>query len=225
MRFNRTEHYFNACRDYRAALRDIWAQHDKAMERIEAYKGSTGYDKEAAEIDKQRREATEALQSEYSNRFNNILEGMRQSATSRPMTAPTQEQLALLQALKMREKVTKDELEQAARTLKDSPVSLSVLDEIAAKNDIHGAHYGAESTSGILEAVDGLAESAKRLCRLDKCDSKQEQVARASIYSPDHDSNALYSFRVDTDFDNEAACIEFMGGVSNMQSFRDAVNE
>lgn len=37
--------------------------------------------------------------------------------------------------------------------------------------------------------------------------------------------DAFYSFRVDKDFDNEAACIEYMGGVRNMQSFRDAVNE
>lgn len=226
MRFNRTEHYYNACREYRAALREIWASYDKEMQRIEQYRGSKGYEKEAAELESKRKEAVSALQAEYRGRFNNILEGMRQSATSRPMTAPTQEELALLQALKMREKVSRDELEQAARTLKDSPVSLSVLNEIAAKSEVLGVHFTNESTSSILEAVDGLAESAKRLCALDKCDSKQEQAARASKYSPDFKGvDAFYSFRVDTDFDNEAACIEFMGGVRNMQSFRDAVNE
>ena len=225
MRFNRTEHYYNAVTEYRAALRAIWAKYDTAMQRIEAYKGSKGYDKDAAAIEKERKEATAALQSEYRDRFNNILEGMRQSATTRPMVAPTQEQLALLQALKMRDKVSRDELEQAAITLKESPVSLSVLAEIAEKNEVRGLHFNGESTSSILEAVDGLAESAKRLCKLDKCDSKGEQAARASIYNPEHTTDALYSFRVDTDFDNEAACIEFMGGVRNMQSFRDAVNE
>ena len=225
MRFNRTEHYYNAVQSYREGLRAIWADYDKAMQRIEAYKGSTGHDKEAKELENKRKEATAALQSEYRGKFDNILQGMRQSATTRPMVAPTQEQLALLQALKMRDKLTREELEQAARTLKDSPVSLSVLDEIATKNELLGLHFGAESTSGILAAIDGLAESAKRICALDKCDSKAEMVARKSIYSPDYDSNALYSFRVDTDFSNEAEALEFLGGIRNMQSFRDAVNE
>ena len=38
-------------------------------------------------------------------------------------TADMQEELALLQALKMRDKISRDELEQAGRTLKDSPVT------------------------------------------------------------------------------------------------------
>ena len=35
MRFNRTEHYYNAVQSYREGLRAIWADYDKAMQRIE----------------------------------------------------------------------------------------------------------------------------------------------------------------------------------------------
>ena len=68
MRFNRTEHYYNACREYRAALREIWASYDKEMQRIEQYRGSKGYEKEAAELESKRKEAVSALQAEYSRK-------------------------------------------------------------------------------------------------------------------------------------------------------------
>lgn len=225
MHFERTRHYFEAVKGYRSGLRDIWGKHDADMRRLEQYKGSKGYEKEVKDLVKGRKSAVEALQREYVKRFSSILSGMRESATSRPMIAPTPEELALLQALKMREKISVDELEQAARTLKKNPICLSVLDEIAEKNEIRGVHYGAESTASVMEHIDSLAESAKRICALDKCDSRQEMVARASIYSPEHTENALYSFQVDRDFISEEDALAYLGGVNNTQAFREAVNE
>ena len=232
MHFERTRHYYEACTGYRQGLRGIWADFDKKMQQLERYKGSAGYEKEKAEAEKARDAAITALQTEYRDKFNGILKGMRESATTRSMTPPTQEQLALLQALKMRDKISRDELEQAGRTLKDSPVCLSVLQEIAqnlmektGSHQYYGLRFETESTSGILSCIDGLAESAKRICGLKKCDSRADMAARSSIYNPEWESNAMYAFRVDKDVNSTREAMEFYGGVQNLESFEAAVNE
>ncbi len=222
---DRTRIYFEHARDYRAKLRGIWEEYGKAEKELEPYKGSAGYNNDVAEAAKTRDAAITSLQNEYREKFDVVLKGMRQSATSRPMTAPTPEQLALLQALKMRETISRDELEQAGRTLKDSSVCLSVLDEIAMRQGYAGLRFGGESTAAILAHVDELTASAKKLCALNKPDSRREMVARKSIYSVDRDDNAMYSFSVDRDIDSMTDCMRLFGSVGDIESFAEAVNE
>ena len=222
--FERTRHYFEAVKNYRQKLSDIWAEYDAGMKNLERYKGSAGYSKEAAELERKRQEAIQATQVEFRAHFANIVQYMRECATSRSMDAPTQEQLNLLTALKMREKISRDELQQAAKTLKDSPVCLSVLDEIAGKLEYYGLHFGGESTSSILSHIDTLADSAARLCKLDKPNSRAEQAARASVYSPNYDPNAFYSFRVDQDPADVKDAMRTFGDVGDYDSFAAAVN-
>ena len=224
MHFERTRHFFEAVNDHRTGLRGLHGKYDADLKNLEQYKGSKGYDKEVAEIEKKRKEALVDFRNRQAKRFNEILDGMRESATSRPMIAPTPEELALLQTLKMRDKIGRDELEQAARTLKNSPVGLSVLNEIAEKNEIRGVHFGEESTASVMAHIDALAESAKRLIALERCDSKQEMIARANIHNPEHTNDALYSFTADRDYISEEDALAYMGGVDNLESFRDAVN-
>lgn len=232
MHLERTKHYYEACTGYRQSLRNIWKDFDTKMQQLEKYKGSAGFEKDKAAAEKERDAAIKAVQSEYADRFNDILKGMRKSATTRSMTPPTQEQLALLQALKMRHKISRDELEQAGRTLKENPVCLSVLEEIAqdlidktGSNEYYGLNFVTESTNGILSCIDGLTESAKRICSLNKCDSRADMAAHKSIYNPAYSHDALYSFRVDKDVSSTREAMELFGGVSNLESFEAAVNE
>ena len=220
----RTRNYFETVKSYREKLAAIWAEYEAGMQKIEAYKGSSGYEKDAGELESTRLEAIKATQKEYTTRFRGITNGMRMSAKSRSMETPTTEQLNLLTALKMRDNISRDELEQAGRTLKDSPVCLSVLDEIAAKMDLHTLHFSAESTSSIMKHIDTLEESARRICALDKPNSRAEQAARASIYNPEWTANAFYSFRVDKDVDTEAEAMTTFGGVDDFGTFAQAVN-
>lgn len=233
MHFERTRHYYNACKEYRQKLRGIWAAYEKKMQSVEQYKGSAGYEKDKAKAERERDAAISELQQEYRKSFTNIIDGMRTSATTRSMVPPTQDELALLQALKMRDHISRDELEQAGRTFKNSPVCLSVLEEIVQnltdKHSTHeyvGLHFATESTKGIMRCIDELEESAKRICKLDKCDSKSEMLERRNIYNPGHvDAVSLYSFRVDHDVDSIGDAMSFFGGVRNLESFEAAVNE
>lgn len=233
MHFERTRHYYNACTEYRQRLREIWAAYEKKMQSVEQYRGSVGFEKDKAKAERERDAAISELQKDYSKRFTNIIDGMRTSATTRSMVPPTQDELALLQALKMRDRISRDELEQAGRTFKNSPVCLSVLEEIVQDlSDRHGARdylglrFATESTRGIMKCIDDLEESAKRICKLDKCDSKAEMLERRNIYNPGHvDAVSLYSFRVDHDVDSIGDAMSFFGGVRNLESFEAAVNE
>ena len=224
MKFERTKHYFDAACGYRKGLREAWSKYNEAMAKLEKFKGSAGYDEDAKRLEDARKEAVSILQAEYAHKFDVIIEGMRDSAKNRPMTAPTAEELNLLTALKMREQITADELSAAAITLQNSPVALSILDEIAKKQDIHGFHCGVESTASILAKIDSLREAAKRIVTLEKPDSRREMIAKANIHSPEHNHDALYSFQYDRDFISANDCLAYCGGVNDMESFAEAVN-
>lgn len=224
MKFERTKHYFDAVCGYRRGLREVWSKYNEAMAKLEKFKGSAGYDEDAKRLEDARKEAVRGLQAEYAHKFDVIIDGMRESAKNRPMTAPTAEELNLLTALKMREQITSDELSAAAITLQNSPVALSILDEIAKKQDIHGFHCGTESTASILAKIDSLREAAKRIVTLEKPDSRREMVAKANIHNPDYTHDALYSFQYDRDFISANDCMAYCGGVNDMDSFSEAVN-
>ncbi|RKM60498.1 hypothetical protein D6855_07215 [Butyrivibrio sp. CB08] len=221
---NRTKQFYDLTMKYRKGLNEINDKYDAELAKIDKYRGSAGYDKDRDSIEHRRKDAIAAFQNERLTAFLTIIDEMRKTAKSRTMTAPTSEELALLQALKMRDNIGKDELEQASRTLRNCPVGLSILDEIAKKNDVMGVRFGAESTDSILNHINSLEESAKRLCALDRCDSRQEMLLRRNIHGADYDPQALYSFAVDRDFISENDALTFMGGVTDLDSFRDAVN-
>lgn len=232
MHFERTRHYHDAACSYREALRGIWNEYGETLHKLEKYRGSPGYAEETEAAERRRNEAIKALQDTYREKFAHIIAGMRESATTRTMEPPTQEQLALLQTLKMREKISPAELEQAGRTLRNSPVSLSVLQEIAQEmgkrtksHEYNSLHFVTESTSGILSCIGELEESARRICKLDKCDSRQDMTRRASVHSPEYSHDALYSFRVDHDVASVREAMKYFGGVENLDSFEAAVNE
>ena len=221
----RTEHYFDLVKNYRAELRRIWSVYEKTVIDLERYKGSIGYSEEITKAENKRNAAISDLQGEYLTRFASVVAGMKESALNVAMVAPTQEQLAILSALKMRENLTREELEQAGRSLRSCPVALAVVDELAKKHEIHGVHnYGGESTSAILEHVAELTENGRRLCELTRCDSRQEMAERASVWSADYDPAAMRSFRVDTDPETEARCLSVFGSVDDLSGFQNAVN-
>lgn len=220
----RTRDYFQTAMSFRESLKAINADHKKKLDRLEAYKGSRGYNDDVAKAEKERKEKIAALQSEYRTKFDSILRGMRETALSRPMAAPSQEQLNLLSALRMRKKVSSDELRQAARTLESSPLALSVLDDIAHDQGHLGMTFGRETTETIVKHIDSLRTSAGRICRMEKTDDRVDMARRASVFQPDHDDQAIELFRVDRDFSCAEDCLAYLGGVTDYKSFSEAVD-
>ena len=73
---------------------------------------------------------------------------MSEANGKRGVTPPTADQLAILQALKMRDTVTEKELARAANSCADNAMCISVINELAKKNGIiRGFHCTAKELS------------------------------------------------------------------------------
>ena len=221
---DRTGHYYHTVVKHREQLKKIWESYSTQMQKLEPHKGSIYYETQAAQAAKERDTAISALQTSTGKDLVEIIAGMRESAQNRPMEAPTSGQLALLQALKMRDSISRSELEQASRTLKDSPVCLSVLQELVEKNGYMGMRFAAESTESIEKHIDSLARAAQKIVKLTKPDSRREAAAKAFPSSPDFTPMATDTMMIDRDFSSEEEILAYCGNVDNVQAFRVAVN-
>ena len=221
---SRTKAYYDAVASFRESLRRIDKEHREGLSRIEKYKGSAAYTEELSKLEAKRKDAVKQAQGTASQAFSKVLTEMREAATSRPMTAPTPEVLSILQVLKMRSKISADELQQAARTVGDCPLALSVLDELAQDHGHMGLHFGKESTDSILKHIDSLSASAGKITRMEAVDKKREAVEASSPYSVNYKPGALELFAVDRDFISEQDALAWLGGVVDYDTFSKAVN-
>lgn len=225
---DRTKAYFETYKGHRAALTAIWETFDKAMKAIEPYKGSAGYTRDKKALEKTRDDAITALNVEYSGKFTDIINGMLASVDMVKAKAPTADMLAILQALKLRKKVSKSELLQAARALRDNPLALGALDEIAKENHVGGvlADFGGESTASVNEHVKRLHSMAGRMMELRRPNSRHdmERAALAEMRLNGSGINPMRAFIVDRDIESEDEAISYFGGVNNLSIFKDFVN-
>lgn len=217
----RTQQYHDTVVKFRQDLADVWEEYNTKVKRLDKYKGSSGYAKDLQKLQQERDQKIKSLQMWVSDELNGVIKGMTDSATNKSMIAPSAEQIALLQALKMREKISRHELEQAGRTLKDSPVCLSVLQEIAGKMGLRGVRLGAESTESILSHIDSLADSARRISQIDDPGNRGKHMNDQDM-TP---SQRVYTFRVNRDPVDMADSMEYFGGVEDLPSFESAVND
>ncbi len=221
---SRTKTYYDAVASFRESLRRIDKDHKDGLSRIEKYKGSAAYTEELEKLETKRRNAIKQAQGTASAEFSKVLSEMREAATSRPMIAPTPEVLSILQVLKMRSNISADELRQAALTVGECPLALSVLDELAQDHGHMGLHFGKESTDSILKHIDHLSKSAGKITRMEAVDQKREAVEASSPYSASYRPGALELFAVDRDFKSEQDALAWLGGVVDYDTFSKAVN-
>lgn len=145
---------------------EINGEYETGIKKIEQYKGSDYYRDTKKKLTAERDAAIAAMREKHGLAFREIIKEMRDKASSRTVVAPTPDQLAVLQALKMRNKVDLEELKQAARTMTECPLALSVLTEIAHDNGHPGISFNKELTPDyISKKIDNLERSSWALLR------------------------------------------------------------
>lgn len=225
---NRIQDYYNAYCGHRAALRAAWDAYNKGVQALEPYKGSAGYSDSVNQLRDKREAAITAARVKYANEFNSAVSGMRASIDGIVMPAVTDEQMNVLAVLKMRNKVTRDEVKQAARAVADNPVALGVVYEVAETNGFHSLRgvIGGESADSARRCIDKLAASARELIALDKVDARKERGINAmrEISQGGSGVNALRGYRVDADIDSAGEAMHFFGDVEDITSFSGFVN-
>lgn len=224
----RTKWFFDDWCKFRNGLREIWASFDQGMKEIEPMKGSSRYTERFEELRAERDNAIHDLRTEFRNEFSVTIEGMRQSVNTRPATPPSADQLAILQALNMRQKVSVEDLEMAEQSLNGNDLALSTLQDLASAK---GVHYQIPTTKKnlILRHIDDLADSASRLLKLERPDSRRERlkIAHRNKYEKHvYDHDVFSSFWQDQDPQSEDEALNLFGGIAldQIADFKEAVN-
>lgn len=152
-----TDMFFGDARAYQAKRAEIVSEFENALKDLENKKGSAFYSEKLKEAEMRRNSALYELRSEYAERFNHELEAMAKANGRRGMMAPTDEELRILQLVKMKDHPTEPELEAAAKSLRGNPACLSVLTDIARKNGyIRGYMSYAESKEMPVDAAEAI---------------------------------------------------------------------
>ena len=118
-----------------------------------------------------------ALAAEYRPGLYEDLRLMGEAISRRPMKAPTSDQVNLLNVLKLKKNVTTEELQRVAEAVKDCPVALSVVTDIARDHGIMRTfdHLSTEMSSQYAEGIvnnlktgieDFLANDTTRVSRM-----------------------------------------------------------
>lgn len=131
-----TQRYTRAIIRFQDARNSAQAEYEEHAAELERYKGSKFYEDELAKAKAGLDARIAEARQECTTSVNNALEAMRKALQNRKLKPPTQEQLAILQALKMRETITQDELDQAAQSMGGNGLALGVVQEIARKQGI-----------------------------------------------------------------------------------------
>lgn len=178
-----TKKYYNVIKKYRDAVRDASDEYDLTLQKNAALYGSPRY----AEIEREaaaKRDATlSTAKRETLDAVREVCATMRTNAKARKTVAPTAEQLAILQALKMREKVTAGELRHAANALAGCPLALSVLDELAQSCPGAG-RFNVELTDGeIDDRVNSLERGALAFLRGEKSPKFENEAECVSEFA------------------------------------------
>lgn len=226
---NRTHEYCRIAKAHRDGLRAIWAAYDETMKRLERYKGSSGYAADEAEAARVRDEAIKAQCAVTAREFDDVLNGMRDKVGGKAAVPPGDAELRLLQTLKLRDKISREELQAAARALQDNAIALHTLDDIAQGHGFHNMFVDLpawrDTASGHQEHIASLLQSARSIVRLEKPDARREAIQNAR---DNHNINALTGLALDRDFDTETDALSCYGGfhdAGDLQNFMSTVDD
>ena len=152
--------FYSRAAEFQSKRKEVTDAYEKRIAELEKAKGSQLYREESEKAAQTRDAALQALQSEYREYFRISLDAMADANGKRGVTPPTAEQLAILQALKMRDSVTQRELDRAANSCKSNALAISVINEIAKNNGILRG-YHTETGEMSAEEVDRTIESLR----------------------------------------------------------------
>lgn len=158
-----TEKYFHSVSGFIEDMAEIAATYDRAVKRLEPFKGSAGYGQEVRKAQTERDSAVQRMREIYLKQLRGAVGKMRDAIDHRPLTPPTPEQAALLSVLQMRESLDKDELARAAQQMAGCSAALAVLDDLARKHKIPGTFNREASASDLHSKVDTLEQAALSL--------------------------------------------------------------
>lgn len=180
-----SENLFFHAKKYQDERKAIIEAYEKKIASLEDAKGSKLYEKESKKAAEDRDNALTSLKAEYSGGFNSILKEMRNASDTRGATPPTEEELRLVQALKLKETATQAELDRIANAVKGNGLCLSIVQDVAKKNGVM-RNYISLCTEKAMPAA-GVDECLKSLVNGIK-DFMESDISKAArLYKEQHE--------------------------------------
>ena len=213
---NNTTRYLNTIMRFRSDLQAVNERFQKEYDRLERFKDSAYYAQDKKFVDEQRASLVDGLRREAQEQLSKIVDDMEKAYMERPASAPSSEQLRLLQTLQMRASVGRDEWLQAANCMEGCAVGQRVLDEIARKNCY--AHTLVKELSGdeVRRNLNSLRLNGGTL--ISKLERPGED-RRAAVNRGDYTM-----FLLDQEPKDEADAMRVFGQVTDYAQFAQAVN-
>jgi len=131
-----TEWFFINAKQFQDKRGKIMEDYEANREMLARFEGSKGHAEDLKKLDEKLEQDLTALRDEYRPTFLAIFGGMTDAIGRRSIDAPTADQLNLLTVLRMKRKVTTEDCERVAQAVKDNPIALDVVQEIAQEKGI-----------------------------------------------------------------------------------------
>lgn len=155
MTLTNSHYFFNAAFDYQTRRAEILSEYDAGIAGLDDIQGSPRYGAELERLAGERDSKLATAKADRGNAMLDALRLMREANAKRPPEVPTETELRLLTALKMREGTTQRELDAAARGVKTS-IGQGILQEVQeCFSQLCG--LSGDQLSAFLRAVDGDA--------------------------------------------------------------------
>ena len=126
-----TDYLFHLAKEFQDLREALTSAFEASVRMKEKYKGSAGYQEEIKKLQADYDSQLSALRDEYRYKLSNALGYMSQAISKRTVKPPTNEQLLILELLKMRKKPTEEECSRAAQAVSDNPIAVKIVSEIA----------------------------------------------------------------------------------------------
>lgn len=225
-----TEAFYRRARDYQTARKKVMDAYEARIADLEAnHKGSKYYEEQVPIAEETKDTQLKALKEDCGDALRLLFDSMKKANDTRPLQPPTEEELRTLQLLKLKEKVTEEELTRAAHTLKGNEACLSVLTDIGHKQGIitdfsRYADSSIMSTQTVNNHINTLESETADFLQFDT--SRAARIAQAhhdTMYGTPEDAPALPKRAI---FDGKAECFKLFAGLEGkeLQAFCDAVD-
>lgn len=190
-------------------LRNQRVEYEKRVAALAPYKGSKGYEKDMAEVEKTYSGNVKAIQNDAASEFNRILARMKEKVAPAKMDVPTDEQIRILQVLSMRERLSHNDIALASENLRSSDTAMAVLSDIAMRSGTMIPTSYKSSEQQRRAVLETLVERVNGLCHWNGSDAdavRAEWRYNRSAFNPDADPSKVNPYTFTT------ARIAEMGG-------------
>lgn len=160
---NNTLRYHDAWKAYRVAVRAARDKYTRELKRLEPYMDSKQGEKDAETAKATFEGELEAARAVARPAFKAAIDGMKDHIAAPDMRPPTAEQLAMLQALDMRDEIDAGEIEAAARLMGSNDLALRTLRDVLMRKGRTLPSTCKTMQAQVGDAVDKLQRAASNL--------------------------------------------------------------